>query len=383
MGKKLSICCVGDLILDEPGPIAPYFDGSRSVLREQDVLIGHVETPHTRRSLPSCVDIQAPPSNPNHLEPLVDVGFDVATLAGNHLYDCGPYGVIDTVEKLKTLGIQPVGGGCNIYEAKKPAIVEKEGRRIGVLSYNATGPKLGWAMSQKPGANYISVETSYVAARDMPGCPAKVYTFIWPENLKRMQEEVAALRKETDIVVVCFHKGNGGDHPRLDSYEQPLCYAAIDAGADIIFAHHHHVLKGVELYKGKPIYHGLGNFVCVTYAMTAGYNDTPEMVAYLKQRAREGRGDGHYEVDFYPWSEVSRYTMIAKVLVDETGVVESGFIPCYIEKSGNVVVKSKISGGEEILEFVSGQTDGANLGVTFTWSEDGSFVRIHPSEAHS
>ncbi|BDE88281.1 Bacterial capsule synthesis protein PGA_cap [uncultured Flavonifractor sp.] len=377
MGKQLSICCVGDLILDEPGPIAPYFDDCREVLKAQDILIGHVETPHTTRNLPSCIDIQAPPSKPEHLEPLRAVGFDVATVAGNHLYDCGPYGVIDTVEKLKKLGIQPVGGGANIAEAKKPAILEKNRLKVGVLSYNATGPKLGWAMSQKPGANYVSVETSYVPARDMPGCPAKVYTFLWPESLKQFQEEVSALRQQVDVVVVCLHKGNGGDHPRLDTYEQPLCYAAIDAGADIIFAHHHHVLKGVELYKDRPIYHGLGNFVCVTYAMTAGHNNTPEMIAYLKQRAREGRGDGHYEVEFYPWSQVSRYTMIAKVLVDENGIVESGFIPCYIEKSGNVTVKNRVNGGQEVLDFVIKQTEGAHLGVSFEWSEDGTFISMH------
>lgn len=352
MKGKLSICCVGDLILDEPGPIAPYFDGSRETLLAQDVMIGHVETPHTARSLPSCVDIQAPPSKPEHLEPLAEAGFHVATVAGNHLYDCGPYGVIDTVEKLKELDIQPVGGGANITEAKKPAMIERDGVHIGVMAYNAAGPKLGWAMSQKPGTNYIGVETSYVAARDMPGCPAKVYTFIWPESLKKMAEEIASLKREVDVLAVCFHKGNAGDHPRLDSYEQPLCYAALDAGADMIFAHHHHVLKGIEMYKGKPIYHGLGNFVCVTYAMTAGYNDTPEMVAYLKQRAKEGRGGGHYEVDFYPWSEISRYTIIAKVLVDKNGVVDSGFIPCYIEKSGNVTVRSRENGGQEILDFI-------------------------------
>lgn len=374
MNKEISICCVGDLILDEPGPMEPYFEGTREILGEQDVLIGHVETPHTTRNLPSCIDIQAPPSNPQHLEVLADIGFDIATVAGNHLYDCGPYGVIDTVEKLKELGIHPAGGGANIMEAKKPAIVEKDGLKIGVLSYNATGPRLGWATSQKPGANYVKVETSYVPARDMPGCPAKVYTFIWEQDIRKLQEEVANLKKQVDIAVVVFHKGNGGDHPRLDAYEQPMCYAALDAGADIIFAHHHHVLKGVELYKGKPIYHGLGNFVCATYAMTAGYNDTPEMIAYLKQRAKEGRGDGHYEVPFYQWSEPSRYTMIAKVMANKDGMTECGFIPCYIEKSGNIVVKTRDHGGQEVLDFILRQTDGANLNAALRWSDDGSYV---------
>ena len=90
MSKEISICCVGDLILDEPGPMEPYFEETREILGEQDVLIGHVETPHTTRNLPSCIDIQAPPSNPQHLEVLPDIGFTIATVAGNHLYDCGP-----------------------------------------------------------------------------------------------------------------------------------------------------------------------------------------------------------------------------------------------------------------------------------------------------
>lgn len=377
MSKPLSIICVGDLILDEPGPMEPYFEGTKAVFQAEDVVIGHVETPHTTRNLPSCIDIQAPPSNPEHLNILKEVGFDIATVAGNHAYDCGPYGVIDTVEKLKSLGITPAGGGANIYEAKKPAIIVKDGVKIGLLSYNCTGPKLGWATSQKPGANFVGVETSYVPARDMPGCPAKVYTFIWPENLKKMQDEIAELRKQVDLVAIAFHKGNGGDHPRLDSYEQPICYAAIDAGADMIFAHHHHVLKGVEIYKGKPIYHGLGNFVCVTYAMTAGHNDTPEMIAYLKQRAKEGRGDGHYEVDFYPWSPVSRYTIIAKVLADSNGVTEYGFIPCYIEKDGSITVRTRENGGQEVLDFMIRQTDGADLNVKLEWSQDGTFVYMH------
>ena len=374
MSKEISICCVGDLILDEPGPMEPYFEETREILGEQDVLIGHVETPHTTRNLPSCIDIQAPPSNPQHLEVLPDIGFDIVTVAGNHLYDCGPYGVIDTVEKLKELGIQPAGGGANITEAKKPVIVEKDGIKVGLLSYNATGPRLGWAMSQKPGVNYVKVETSYVSARDMPGCPVKIHTFIWEQDMRKLKAEVAELKKQVDIAVVVFHKGNGGDYPRLDDYEQPLCYAALDAGADIIFAHHHHVLKGVEFYKGKPIYHGLGNFVCVTYAMTAGYNDTPEMIAYLKQRAKEGRGDGHYEVPFYPWSNVSRYTMIAKVMADKNGETECGFIPCYIEKSGIIVVKTRDQGGQEVLDFIIRQTNGANLNAALCWSEDGSYV---------
>ena len=381
MSESIKIACVGDLILDEPGPVEQYFEGTKDILRQQDVLIGQVETPHTtvEHYFPSCVDIQAPPSNPEHLDCLPGMGFNIATVAGNHTYDCGPLAVIDTVARLKALGVIPVGAGANISEAKVPAIVERKGIKVGVLDYNCTGPSFGWATSQKPGTNYIKVQTSYTAAHDMPGCSVKTYTFVLPEDLRAFQAEVEGLRAQVDILVVVFHKGNGGDRPALNAYERQISYAAIDAGADIIFAHHHHVLKAVEFYKNKPIYHGLGNYVCVTYAMTAGHNLSPEMVAYLEQRGREGRGDGHYEVDFYPWSRLSRYTMIAQVEATDNMLVRCGFIPCYIEKSGNIVARSKENGGQEIVDFVIKQTRGANIDVTFEWSEDGDVVYISPA----
>ena len=376
MKDIISISCVGDLILDEPGPMEPYFEGTREIIKNEDLMIGHVETPHTSRPEPSCIDIQAPPSNPDHLDILKDLGFKITSTAGNHSYDCGPNGVIDTLDKLESLGIKAIGTGRNIYEAKKAAFEEINGVKVGALSYNCTGPELGFATSQKPGTNYVRVQSAYAPVLDMPGASVKTYTFILKPVLEKFREEVKALKAQCDIAVLCIHKGYGGDVPRLLDYEQELCYAAIDAGADIIFAHHHHVLKAVEIYKGKPIYHGLGNFVCATYAMTAGYNDTPEMVAYLKQRGKEGRGDGHYPVPFYPWSDVSRYTMIAKVFAAKDGVVKSGFIPCYIEKNGNIVPKYKDNGGEEVLDFIKKQTSGAGCEVEFSWSEDGTYVEM-------
>jgi poly-gamma-glutamate synthesis protein (capsule biosynthesis protein) len=378
MSEKISICCVGDLILDEPGPAEPYFAGCKDVLSAQDVMIGHVETPHTTkdRTEPSCIDIQAPPSPPQHLECLPKVGFNVVTTAGNHSYDCGPNGILDTIAKLDEIGLAHCGTGRNITEARKPVFIEKKGVKVGVVSINAAGPRLGWATSQKPGTNSVKVETAYTPKFDMPGGPCRTDTYLLPDAQKQLAAEVADLKGKCDIAVVVFHKGNGGDFPRLDDYEQAMSYLCIDAGADIIFGVHHHILKGVEYYKGKPIYHGLGNFVCFTYAMTSGYNDTPEMVAYLKERARQGRGGGHYKVDFYPWSEKSRLTIIAKVIADKSGVVECGFIPAYIEDSGNVVVKNRDNGGQDVLDFMIAQTDGADLGVKLEWSEDGSYVKM-------
>ena len=83
MSERISICCVGDLILDQPGPFEPYFEGCRDTLCAQDVVIGHVETPHTtaERTEPSCIDVQAPPSPPEHLDCLPAVGFHIDEVA--------------------------------------------------------------------------------------------------------------------------------------------------------------------------------------------------------------------------------------------------------------------------------------------------------------
>jgi hypothetical protein len=108
--------------------------------------------------------------------------------------------------------------------------------------------------------------------------------------------------------------------------------------------------------------------------MTAGNNDSPEMVAYLKQREKEGRGGGHYRVDFYPWSEISRLTGIAQVLIDKDGNTENYFIPCHVEDSGVVVPKNRFNGGQKIFDFLLEQSEGAGLSARLSWTADGSKI---------
>src|SRR6187455_3358658 len=96
MPETLAIQLVGDLILDEPNPDA-LFDLSRKQLGASDVLVGHVEVPHTARGIETHFDVPAPASDPANLAALQRAGFHVATLGGNHIADAGPNGVEDTV----------------------------------------------------------------------------------------------------------------------------------------------------------------------------------------------------------------------------------------------------------------------------------------------
>ena len=266
--QRALVFATGDIIVDEPDPYS-FFEPSRELLSSGDFVIGQIEVPHTDRGEANSTDIPAPPAAPENLNPLKDCGFNLCTTCGNHAHDNGVPGIVDTLDKLRSLGIAVTGTGRNIQEAKTPAIAERKGIRVGLIGYNAVGPREGWATSHKAGVSYVQILTHHEPSpRATPGLPARVYTFTEPDSVEEMQEEIRAARKECDVLFVALHKGMVHTHAELQMYEKPLAHAAIDAGADAVIGHHAHILRGIEVYRGKPIYHNLGNFVCVTHALT-------------------------------------------------------------------------------------------------------------------
>ncbi|MFD0473541.1 CoA transferase [Nonomuraea thailandensis] len=268
----VTVMSVGDLVVDEPGP-ASFFAPARDVLARGDVVIGHVEVPHSTSTAQVSTDVPAPPADPAALAAIAEAGFHVVTLAGNHVYDAGDQGVADTVKHAAEAGLATTGAGLTLDEARGPALVERGGLRVGVLSYNCVGPRESWATTRKPGCAYIKVLTHYELDHASPGGPPTVYTFADPAHLERMAADVAALSAEADVVLVSLHKGVGHTPAALAMYEKPVARAAIDAGAHAVFAHHAHIMRGIEMYRGRPIYHGLGNFVTVTHALTPAAGD--------------------------------------------------------------------------------------------------------------
>ena len=110
----------------------------------------------------------------------------------------------------------------------------------------------------KAGCAYVHVLTHYELDHASPGGPPRIYTFADPDSLDRMADDIAALAKDVDVVAVSFHKGVGHTPVIVAMYERPVAHAAIDAGADVVFGHHAHIMRGIENYRGRPIFHGLG-----------------------------------------------------------------------------------------------------------------------------
>ncbi len=360
---------VGDLILDEPEPDS-FFDGVRETLLRAAIVVGHVEVPHTNRGKEASSDVPAPAANPLHLAALGRAGFNVATLAGNHICDQGAAGVEDTIAALREQSIQTTGAGMNLNEARKPVIIERNGLRCGVLSYNCVGPRDSWATANKAGCTYVHVITHYELNYASPGGPPTIYTFAEPVTMEAMYADIEKLRPQVDVLTVAFHKGIAHTPATIAMYERQVAKAAIEAGADIIIGHHAHILRGIETYKGKPIFHGLGNFVTVTRALNVENNASPARLAWAKRR-RELFGfapDPDYPT--FPFHPEAKNAIIAFCEVNQDGVGRAGFIPCWINPKGDPEILGNNERGQAVAGYVEQITRQAGLNTNFKWQDD-------------
>ncbi|WP_403024525.1 CapA family protein [Salinibacterium sp. GXW1014] len=378
MKQPVTIMAVGDLVLDEPNPDF-YFEASTPLLQQADLAIAQVEVPHTTSTECASVDVPAPPADPANLAAAGRAGFAVATLAGNHIYDCGPQGIADTVRLCREAGMTPTGAGMNLTEAWEPAIVERGGHRIGVINVNCVGPRESWATSRKPGAASVKVITHYELDSANPGGPPTVYSFCDPASLRTFTDAVRELAGRVDIVIAALHKGIGHLPAEIAAYEFAIARAAVDAGASAVIAHHAHIMRGIEVYRGAPIFHGLGNFVTVTSALSSGDENSPERQAWAKRRKKLFGFSPDPAMPTYAFHPESRNTAIAVISVDEQGAVSGGFIPCWIDDDARPVPLGDDEKGRQVAAYIEDITREVELDTRFSWQ--GREVRVSAPDA--
>ena len=372
--SEISLLMVGDLVLDEPDPDR-FFDGARAVLLGGDLVVGHVETPYTLRGHEQAGDVPAEAADPAKLASLARAGFHAASLAGNHIYDQGDEGVADTLAGLRENGIAAFGAGLDINAARAPSIVERGGMRFGFLSYNCVGPRLSWAAQDKGGCAYVQVISHYEPEGANPGGPPQAFTFPVPATLDAMQADIVALRARVDVLVVALHKGLVHTPALLAMYERPVARAAIEAGADIVIGHHPHIARGVEFYKGRPIFHGLGNFVTVTRALNVEGNAHPARLAWAERRRKLFGFMPDPSMPCYPFHPDSRNTMIADCRIGVDGQVSAGLRPCWIDGDGAPQVLGPGAQGQAVVDYLAGISRAAGMDTVFEWQGERVVVR--------
>lgn len=158
-------------------------------------------------------------------------GFSCATLSNNHFYDYGETGVADTIDTLDRLGIDHVGGGRNIQEASLTLYKQIKDKRFAIL--NCSEREFATATSHSGGGNPLDPISQYYA--------------------------IKKAREKSDFVIMIVH-GGMEKYPYPTPQMRKVYRFLADAGADVVVSHHQHYHSGYELYKGKPIFYGLGNF---------------------------------------------------------------------------------------------------------------------------
>jgi len=214
------------------------FKNIKKYFSNADISFCNLESPFTDAGIPYEKEyvFKVPPG---YSQILKLAGIDVVSLANNHMMDYGEEGLLNTINTLKEYGIYYCGAGINKKEASEPVILEKEGVKLGFLSYSMTFPQEFWAAVDTPGTAYPYEE--------------------------EMVSAVEELEKDVDISIVSFHWGaEKSNHPK--EYQVEFAHKAIDSGADIIVGHHPHVVQGVEVYKKKIIFYSLGNLIFGSYS---------------------------------------------------------------------------------------------------------------------
>lgn len=201
------------------------------ICKNHDLCIVNFESPVTENNIHILKDGPKLKNPKISISVLKETGFNLFTLANNHLKDYGVKGVTDTIEACSEVGVKIIGAGVNISEARKTYIWNSEGKRIAFVN--------------------VCENESSIASDNEPGSA--------PVNEINLFYDINAAKKEADYVIVIVHGGR--EHFQLPTPRMKDLYHYIaDLGANLIVNHHQHCFSGYEVYKDVPIFYGLGNF---------------------------------------------------------------------------------------------------------------------------
>jgi poly-gamma-glutamate capsule biosynthesis protein CapA/YwtB (metallophosphatase superfamily) len=245
----ITITAVGDIMMGTTYPsnyLPPedgrgMFAGVQERLKSGDIVFGNLEGPLVDNGIPTkcksktsqCFEFVTPTRYAGHLK---EAGFTVMNIANNHTFDCGVTGAENTVNTLKATDIE-VTGGTTI------ARVFVKGKHVAIAGFS-----------------FMLSDNAYSI-----------------HDIDTAKDIIKKLKEESDIVIVSFHGGaEGKSATRLSNVNElflgeqrgnvmKFSHAVIDAGADLVLGHGPHVLRAMEVYKGKLIAYSLGNFL--TYNM--------------------------------------------------------------------------------------------------------------------
>ena len=208
------------------------FNNFIDVFRENDLNITDLECPLTGSMNPRLKTGPHQKADPACINLLEYLGFNIAAMANNHIMDFGSVGAEETVNLCRNANIRTVGIGPTAEIAAEPLILPIKGKKLAVLNY---------------------------ADNEFLSSPDHRYHGNPIDSIK-CYNDIQALKQHHDFILVVVHAGN--EFYELPSPRTKLLYRfLIDSGADAVVSHHTHAFSGYEVYKSRPVFYGLGNFL--------------------------------------------------------------------------------------------------------------------------
>lgn len=239
--KIITLKAVGDIMLSrdvgrvikEKGPKFPFLHIAAK-LKGADIVFGNFESPISNRGerIKRFQHLKFR-ADPRVIEGLIYSGFNVLSLANNHVFDYGSEAFSDTLRILNKNQIKFIGAGINEHQAKRPLILKIKGAKIAILAYSS-----------------FFDSSTFVANREKPGIA----------SIKSVKRDITEIRKDVDFIIVSIHWGiEYCEYPV--PLESEMAREIIEFGADLILGHHPHVIQGIENHRSGVIVYSLGNFV--------------------------------------------------------------------------------------------------------------------------
>jgi hypothetical protein len=146
----------------------------------------------------------------------------------------------------------------------------------------------------------------------------------------------------------------------------------VDAGAHVVIGHHAHILRGIEIYKGRPVFHGLGNGCVVTNALSPNQNHAAR-AEWAERRKKLFGFEPDPAYTLAPFHPEAVHAMIAHVRRLGNGHVEAGFLPVHVEPPGRPVLADDVR-AEATIQYVADITRLTGLPNLSMLRRDGAVV---------
>ena len=354
--EPLSVALTGDSIIMQRVSVYKEPESTRlfDVIRTADAAFTNLET--------LLHDYEMPPAHesggtwmrtdPALINEITWAGFDMVSRANNHAGDFGVLGAQMTSKYVREAGLVEAGVGNSLAEAREAKFLETPKARIALIAAASTFTPHSRAgntrgdMPARPGLNPLRFTTTYIVTperladlrrvnAELTGNPPgtgdalnfggrryvtgpKPGTRTEPnkEDVEEIARVVRSAKALADIVIVSLHCHEGGANRSVPAdFIATFAHAVVDAGADVFVGHGPHVLRGIEIYKGKPIFYSLANFIfqneTVLRMPEDGYeqyslSDDAQMVDYLD--ARYDHDKRSFPADREYWDSVAVLT---------------------------------------------------------------------------